>query len=66
MGPGFLRMIRKKPMTTLFKTLTTTARNWVRYQTTRAEIARLPLDIALDLGIFPGDADKIARKAVWG
>jgi uncharacterized protein YjiS (DUF1127 family) len=59
-------MIRKKPMTNLLKTLKTTARNWVRYETTRAEIARLPLDVALDLGIFPGDADSIARKAVWG
>jgi uncharacterized protein YjiS (DUF1127 family) len=53
-------------MTKLYDALTTAARNWVRYQTTRAEIARLPLDIALDLGIFPGDADKIARKSVWG
>jgi uncharacterized protein YjiS (DUF1127 family) len=32
---------------------------------TRNEIAQMPLDVALDLGIFRGDADKIARKAVW-
>lgn len=37
-----------------------------RYRTTRDEIARLPLDVALDLDIYPGDADRIARKAVWG
>jgi uncharacterized protein YjiS (DUF1127 family) len=35
------------------------------YIKTRNEIARLPLDIALDLGLFRGDADKIARNAVW-
>jgi uncharacterized protein YjiS (DUF1127 family) len=32
----------------------------------RAEIAGLTHAEALDLGIFPGDADRIARQAVWG
>lgn len=36
------------------------------YKRTRHEIASLPLDIALDLDIYPGDADKIARQAVYG
>ena len=30
------------------------------------EIRNLPRDIALDLDIFPGDAEKLARRAVWG
>lgn len=38
----------------------------VAYRRTRDEIARLPRSVALDLGIFPEDADRIARTAVWG
>ena len=38
----------------------------VAYRQTRDEIARLPRAMALDLGIFPEDADRIARDAVWG
>ena len=37
-----------------------------QYRATRDEIAKLPRSIALDLGIFPEDADRIAREAVWG
>jgi hypothetical protein len=34
---------------------------------TRREIANLPVELAVeDLGIFPGDADKIANCAVYG
>jgi hypothetical protein len=36
------------------------------YVKTRNEIARLPLDVALDLDIYPGDAERIAREAVYG
>lgn len=36
------------------------------YRKTRDEIANLPRSLALDLGIFPEDADRIAREAVWG
>jgi hypothetical protein len=36
------------------------------YRRTRDEIAQLPLDIALDLNIFPGDAERIAYEAVYG
>ena len=38
----------------------------VKYVKTRNEIAQLPLDVALDLDIFPGDAERIAREAVYG
>lgn len=36
------------------------------YRTTRDEIAQLPRSVAIDLGIFPEDAHRIARQAVWG
>lgn len=36
------------------------------YNRTVAEIASLPRDVALDLGIFPEDAHRIAREAVYG
>ena len=42
------------------------AANYARYRQTRDEIANLPLDVALDIGIDPGDAERIAREAVYG
>ena len=36
------------------------------YRNTVSELRSLPTDIALDLDIYPGDAKKIARRAVWG
>ena len=37
------------------------------YARTRREIANLPIEFAIeDLGIYPGDADKIAMRAVYG
>ena len=53
-------------MLSVFELLKTAALNYSRYRQTRNEIANLPADIALDLGIFPGDADRIAREAVYG
>ena len=37
-----------------------------RFRRIRDEIASMPLDVALDLNIYRGDASKVARKAVWG
>lgn len=53
-------------MITAFDMLKTAARNYAMYRQTRDEIANLPLDIALDLDIYPGDAERIAREAVYG
>jgi uncharacterized protein YjiS (DUF1127 family) len=53
-------------MITVFDMLKTAAANYARYRQTRDEIANLPLDVALDLGIYPGDAERIAREAVYG
>ena len=36
------------------------------YRRTRDEIAAMPRQVALDLGIFPEDAARIARESVWG
>ena len=36
------------------------------YVRTMREIQELPLKTALDLGIYPGDAKEIARRAVYG
>jgi len=53
-------------MMKLIEALKTAARNRARYIATRDEIAHMPPDVALDLGLFRGDAETIARKAVWG
>jgi len=53
-------------MNRLIQTLKTAAEKRARYLRTRDEIARMPLAIALDLDIYPGDAERIARKAVYG
>jgi hypothetical protein len=53
-------------MLTMIETLKEAARKRAAYVRTRDEIARMPLDVALDLDIYPGDAAKIAMKAVYG
>lgn len=53
-------------MTAVFDMFKSAATNYARYRQTRDEIANLPLDVALDLGIYPGDAERIAREAVYG
>lgn len=53
-------------MNRLIERLKTAAVNRARYIRTRDEIARMPAEIAIDLNIYPGDAEKIARQAVYG
>jgi uncharacterized protein YjiS (DUF1127 family) len=53
-------------MNNVIDMLKTAAANYARYRQTRDEIARMPLDVALDLDIYPGDAERIAREAVYG
>ncbi len=36
------------------------------YVRTRNEIAAMPRETGWDLGIFPADAEKIARDAIYG
>jgi uncharacterized protein YjiS (DUF1127 family) len=59
-------MKRMNEMKTLIAQLRTLAEQRALYRVTRDEIARMPRALALDLGIFPEDAEMIARKAVWG
>jgi hypothetical protein len=53
-------------MISVISMLKDAARDYAAYRKTRDEIANLPLEIALDLNIFPGDAERIAREAVYG
>jgi hypothetical protein len=53
-------------MTSYVSKLKTAAQKRAAYNRTVSEISRMPLDIALDLDIYPGDARKIAYKAVYG
>lgn len=53
-------------MISVYEMLIDAARTYARYRKTRDEIANLPLDVALDLDIYPGDAERIAREAVYG
>ncbi|MBC7156601.1 MAG: DUF1127 domain-containing protein [Rhodobacteraceae bacterium] len=49
-----------------FSTFGTALARWAEYRRTRAALERLPLDTALDLDIYPRDAARIARRAVYG
>ena len=53
-------------MKNLFAKLRVEAQKRALYRITRDEIARMPRAVALDLGMFPEDAEMIARQAVWG
>ncbi|MEE4118025.1 MAG: hypothetical protein V2I65_03315 [Paracoccaceae bacterium] len=53
-------------MTDLIARIREIADRRARYLRTRQELRALPLDVALDLDIYPGDADRIARSAVYG
>ncbi|MDJ1007257.1 MAG: hypothetical protein QNJ13_05470 [Paracoccaceae bacterium] len=51
---------------TFFETIADRARKRALYNRTVAELKALPVDTALDLDIYKGDAESIARKAVYG
>lgn len=53
-------------MTTIISRLRHAAEKRAAYNRTVDEISRMPLDVALDLGIFREDAHKIAMQAVYG
>jgi len=50
----------------ILDTVRTAARKRALYNRTVSEIRRMPLDVALDLDIYPGDAERIAWTAVYG
>ena len=53
-------------MLNFLKTLRDNAAKNAEYFRIRNEIADLPADVARELGIFPGEAHFLAKKAVWG
>lgn len=53
-------------MKSLYNAYRIYTRQHALYRVTRDEIERLSSAESRDLGIFPEDADLIARRAVWG
>lgn len=54
-------------MASILTTLRTAARKRAAYNRTIAEISAIPTELAVeDLGIYPGDARKIAYRSVYG
>jgi len=53
-------------MTHLMSTLRTRLSKRAAYHRTVDELRNLPLDVALDLDIYPGDAERIARQTIYG
>ncbi len=51
---------------TMLTTIRDALKKRAAYVRTRNEIREMPLDVALDLGIFRGDADEIAYQAIYG
>ena len=60
------RKTKGNEMKSIIAQLREAAAKHALYRRTRDEIAGMERRVALDLGIFPEDADRIARKAVWG
>lgn len=53
-------------MDMLLKNIRHAARRFATYRRTARELRQLPVDTALDLDLYAGDADRIARRAVYG
>ncbi len=53
-------------MKNLYAAMKANAAKRAQYRQMRDEIATMPRSVALELGIFPEDAARIASQAVWG
>ena len=53
-------------MTDLISNIRVRMEKRARYNRTVRELRNLPLDVALDLDIYAGDAERIAARAVYG
>ncbi|NKX44594.1 hypothetical protein [Roseicyclus persicicus] len=53
-------------MTSILSRLRSAAAKRAAYHQTVREISAMPLDVALDLGIFREDAEQIAWRHVYG
>jgi len=50
----------------IYETFRVAIEQRMAYLKTRNALRALQLDTALDLDIYPGDADRIARQSVYG
>ena len=53
-------------MTVLLSTFRERLEKRAQYRRTVRELRAMPLDVALDLDLYPGDAERIAAGAVYG
>ncbi len=53
-------------MANLFDRLLSSVEKRARYRRTVDALRNLPLHLALDLDLYSGDAEKIARRVVYG
>ncbi len=53
-------------MKRLIENLFNAAKNEAAYRHIRDEIAQMSRRQALDIGVYPEDAEQIASRAVWG
>jgi len=60
------RTITKEMHMTVLSNIRVAVQKHAAYIRTRNEIAAMPQDVAIDLGLFREDADKIAWRAVYG
>jgi uncharacterized protein YjiS (DUF1127 family) len=58
--------MKQKELNTMFDKLRDAAAKRATYARTVREIESLRPEVALDLGIYPGDARRLAWKAVYG
>jgi uncharacterized protein YjiS (DUF1127 family) len=65
-GNESLQQPKRERDMTLIDQIRETARKRAAYKRTVAELTAMPRDVALDLGLYPGDAEKIAHRAVYG
>jgi len=50
----------------IFENIRDRAKKAAAYQRTVSELRAMPRDVKLDLGIFDGDIENIARTSVYG
>ena len=50
----------------ILNTVRTSVQKRVAYSRLKRELRAMPLDVALDLGLFREDAKKTARTAIYG
>ncbi len=53
-------------MLNMFENLTDRLKKRSQFRRTVAALRAMPLDVALDLDLYPGDAERNARRAVYG